>query len=215
MEKEIVRKDRREEVISTAECLIRERGLNGFSFADIAEQIGVKTPAIHHYFPTKADLLEAVLKRESNRIYFYREKCGQLPGDQQLLHLVSVFARNSLLHRVCLIGALLGEFNTFDLYLQSAVQGLCISLLDWVEDFLTKGQADGSLQFSGEPFVRAKLVTFTLSSALLLNRAFDNEGEFECMLNQMLKDLGVNWRMADLRLPEPLESGKEILHSYT
>ena len=77
------------------------------------------------------------------------------------------------------MGALLGEYATFDFHLQSAVQGLYIRILEWVEDILEKGKADGSLRFMGEPHLRAKLVLASLSSGLLLNRVLDDEGEFE------------------------------------
>ena len=42
-------------------ALIQERGINGFSFADIAERIGIKKASIHYYFPTKLDLVKGVL----------------------------------------------------------------------------------------------------------------------------------------------------------
>ncbi len=215
MKKELTRKDRREEVIFIAEELIRERGVNGFSFADIADQLGIKTPAIHHYFPAKADLVQMVIIYETNRIYDYREQHAHLSGNQQLWYLVSVYVRNSLLHKVCLMGALLGEYATFDFHLQSAVQGLYIRILEWVEDILEKGKADGSLRFKGEPHLRAKMVLALLSSGLLLNRVLEDEGEFECILQQTLADLGVNWRITDLGRTEPAAKAQIPLHSYT
>ena len=215
MEKESIRKDRREEVIMIAEELIRERGVNGFSFADIADRLGVKTPAIHYYFSTKAELVEMVIFYETNRIYDYRERYGHLPGDQQLRHLVSVFAGNSLLHRVCLMGALAGEFATFDFHLQSAVQGLYIRILEWVVDLLEKGSADGTLHFKGESHLRARLILSALSFGLLLDRILDDEAEFECILDQLLRDLGVPWRRTDLKQNEPSHMISIPFHSYT
>ncbi len=35
--------------------------LNGFSYADIAEVVGIRKPSIHHHFPSKADLVRALV----------------------------------------------------------------------------------------------------------------------------------------------------------
>ncbi len=45
-----------EEIIETAESMIRERGYNGFSFREIADAVGVKSASVHYHFPTKGDL---------------------------------------------------------------------------------------------------------------------------------------------------------------
>lgn len=46
----------RAKLISVAEQLLRNRGYSDFSYADLAEEVGVRKPSIHHYFPTKEDL---------------------------------------------------------------------------------------------------------------------------------------------------------------
>ena len=57
-------RDTRMEIIDLAERLVRVRGYNGFSYRDLAEQIGIKTASIHYHFPTKADLGEAMVENE-------------------------------------------------------------------------------------------------------------------------------------------------------
>src|SRR5699024_11730842 len=41
---------------------ITTRGTNAFSYKDISKEIGIKTSSIHYYFPTKNDLIVAVLE---------------------------------------------------------------------------------------------------------------------------------------------------------
>ena len=43
--------------------MVQQRGFHAFSYRDIAEQVGIKTASIHYYFPTKAHLAEAVVRR--------------------------------------------------------------------------------------------------------------------------------------------------------
>ena len=57
-------RDTRRELLDLAETLVRTRGYNGFSYRDLAEQIGIKTASIHYHFPTKGDLGEALIENE-------------------------------------------------------------------------------------------------------------------------------------------------------
>ena len=42
---------------------IRKGGFNGFSFREIAEDVGVKSSSVHYHFPTKGKLAEAIIRR--------------------------------------------------------------------------------------------------------------------------------------------------------
>ncbi|MEM8957635.1 MAG: helix-turn-helix domain-containing protein [Pseudomonadota bacterium] len=55
--------DRRDEIMDVAERLIRTHGYNGFSFREIAAEVGVKSASVHYHFPTKAELSAAVARR--------------------------------------------------------------------------------------------------------------------------------------------------------
>src|ERR1700744_5232612 len=46
----------------TAHDLIAEKGYFGFSYADIAEKVGIRKASIHHHFPSKVDLVVTTLK---------------------------------------------------------------------------------------------------------------------------------------------------------
>jgi TetR/AcrR family transcriptional regulator, transcriptional repressor for nem operon len=214
MRKEIIRKETRNNIISTSEELIRQKGFNAISYADIAERLKTKNAAIHYHFPTKFDLGRAVIDQEMARIAEYRERNAHLPGNEQLKHLVAVFYHNSVLYQICLVGSVTSEYATFNSYMQLAVQSICLSILDWVAELLYKGRTEGSLHFDGDSSQRALIVVSTLSSALLLNRVLDDEGIFKTMADLMLADLGVEWRIADLPEPGRIIPGIQ-LHSYT
>jgi len=46
----------RDAILKAAEARIRRNGFHGFSFRDLAEDVGIKSASVHYYFPTKADL---------------------------------------------------------------------------------------------------------------------------------------------------------------
>jgi len=47
-------------ILDTAERLVQSRGYNGFSYADIAERVGITKASLHHHFETKATLGQAI-----------------------------------------------------------------------------------------------------------------------------------------------------------
>ncbi|MDP2026901.1 TetR/AcrR family transcriptional regulator [Sulfuriferula sp.] len=36
--------------------MVQRRGFNDFSYADIANEVGIRKASLHHHFPTKTDL---------------------------------------------------------------------------------------------------------------------------------------------------------------
>lgn len=50
-------------LLNSAELAIRQRGYNGFSFADMARDVGIRKASIHYHFPTKADLALQLINR--------------------------------------------------------------------------------------------------------------------------------------------------------
>ncbi|MGX7741752.1 TetR/AcrR family transcriptional regulator [Rhodopseudomonas parapalustris] len=57
-----------EAIMDATERRIREAGYSGFSFREIAAEVGVKSASIHYHFPTKSALAAAVARRYNARI---------------------------------------------------------------------------------------------------------------------------------------------------
>ena len=56
-------KNTAELILDAAQVLVQEVGFNGFSYAHIAEKVGIRTASIHYHFPNKEDLGEALITR--------------------------------------------------------------------------------------------------------------------------------------------------------
>ena len=54
-------------LMDLAEAHIRNAGYGGFSFRDLAAEIGIKSASVHHHFPTKATMAAAVARRYGDR----------------------------------------------------------------------------------------------------------------------------------------------------
>ena len=58
----------REALLQTAETLMRTRGYTAFSYADLADAVGIRKASIHHHFPTKEDLGEVIVETYIARV---------------------------------------------------------------------------------------------------------------------------------------------------
>src|SRR5207302_10075529 len=55
------------QILDVAERLVQERGFNGFSYADVARELGISKAALHYHYPGKAELGEALIERYAAR----------------------------------------------------------------------------------------------------------------------------------------------------
>ena len=55
-------------IMDAAERRIRLGGFNGFSFREIAMDVGVKSSSVHYHFPTKEKLAAAVIHRYTDEV---------------------------------------------------------------------------------------------------------------------------------------------------
>jgi len=58
-------------IMDSAECRMRKGGFNGFSFRDIAAEVGIKSSSVHYHFPTKEKLAAAVIHRYTEEVLEY------------------------------------------------------------------------------------------------------------------------------------------------
>jgi TetR/AcrR family transcriptional repressor of nem operon len=61
-------------IMDAAERRMRIGGFGGFSFREIAVDVGVKSSSVHYHFPTKENLAAAVTRRYSERVAEYIDK---------------------------------------------------------------------------------------------------------------------------------------------
>jgi len=55
--------DTKSKIQDVAERFIIQGGYGAFSFRDIAESVGIKSASVHYHYPTKGDLVAAVMAR--------------------------------------------------------------------------------------------------------------------------------------------------------
>lgn len=120
----------REQILAAAEKRARVGGYNGFSFRDLAEDVGVKSSSVHYHFPTKADLGAALAHRYTEHA---KTRLGEPEGlsPEEATARVTLLFRDALLveDRMCLCGLFGAERDTLPPAVEAAVAGFFQMLL--------------------------------------------------------------------------------------
>jgi TetR/AcrR family transcriptional repressor of nem operon len=178
-------------ILDLAETLLQDKGFNGFSYAHIANELGVKNAAVHYHFPTKEDLGCAVVQRYRDRfqLWINNARVKDLSPQEKLNWFFDIYANMRADHgKVCIAGALETEFNSIPDALRDQTQSLTGELLNWLGSTLEEGREAGVFQFNGQPADKAALVLSSLQGALQMARALGTE-KFKVVIQQHKQDL--------------------------
>lgn len=76
MNTRIPEKSRKQQIILSARSLLAKRGESGFSLREVAKEVGIKLASLQYHFPTRAELVEAIL---AHTIDVYLKELEALP----------------------------------------------------------------------------------------------------------------------------------------
>jgi TetR/AcrR family transcriptional regulator, transcriptional repressor for nem operon len=159
-------------IMDAAERRIREAGYSGFSFREIAADVGVKSASVHYHFPTKDALAAAVARRYTDR--FSEAVDRQLSEGCNLIEACQRVFRRALSQdgRMCLCGAL--GATTRDLSPEVAAE---------VRRFFECGLQ--KLVDGGVTRDQAIRVLALLEGAMLVANALDDEAAFDLATTEL------------------------------
>lgn len=125
----------RQQLLSHAEQLIRTRGYSGFSYADLANQVGIRKASIHHHFSFKEKLGEEIIEDYIARFEkeLYRiDNSGGTPSEQ-LQSFAKMFHASIDNGLLPLCGALAAEYSVLPESLQMLTKSFFSTQLAWIE----------------------------------------------------------------------------------
>jgi TetR/AcrR family transcriptional regulator, transcriptional repressor for nem operon len=129
--------DKKNEILDCAQALIQTRGYNGFSYADISNAVGIRKASIHHHFPTKVDLVVAVVER-------YRDVFNacllNIDAQENWISKIKLYAElyQEVLDedKLCLCGMLASDMETLPDEVKKVVRGFLSDNADWLSEVL-------------------------------------------------------------------------------
>lgn len=162
-----------ERVVDAAEGLIQQHGYNGFSFEDIARQVGIRKPSIHHHFSTKAELVAVVAQRHTHRfleqLLALERRHARAPARLKAYAALfeQTFADD---HRLCVCGMLGAEADSLPGEVASEVARFFAANLDWLTAVITEGQRAGLIRPRPSSAAIAQAFLCTLEGAMVVGR---------------------------------------------
>lgn len=96
-----------ERLLQAAERRLRLGGYNGFSFRDLARDVGLTNAGVHHHFPSKADLVARLTDVYADRFVSALDGAAAQDRPRRLRALFSDSLRAE--GRMCLCGLLAAE----------------------------------------------------------------------------------------------------------
>jgi TetR/AcrR family transcriptional repressor of nem operon len=175
-------RDTRTALMDLAEHSVRSRGFDGFSYADLAKTIGIRTASIHYHFPTKAKLSEALIERyQANLQHALAEiTAAHASAGERLKALIALY--RGALHdgqTVCLCVAFSICRESLPGTVISRVGAVRAMVLQWLTETFELGRRDGSVSAIHAPTDEAQATLAMLEGAHLAARTEQDLAVFD------------------------------------
>ena len=181
------------EIAACARSLIALRGYNGFSYADIAETVGIAKASIHHHFPSKAELVRRV-------VVAYRAEAAaglaalttQVPDPADRLQAWTRFWQDCLRERTlpfCICAMLSTEMPTIPDDVGAEVRGHFDDLSQWLAATLADGARTGRFTLHAAPAAEALAFMAAIHGAMISARAYGDAAVFTSISQGLLARL--------------------------
>jgi TetR/AcrR family transcriptional repressor of nem operon len=178
-------------ILDAAEGLVQVRGFNGFSYADIAAELGITKPALHYHFAGKADLGEALIDRYTSRFADALAQVDASGADApaKLTGYADLYLTVLRDRKMCLCGMLAAEYQTLPPPMRDAVIAFFDQNERWLEKILEQGQAERNLHFEGSARDTARMIIGGLEGAMLVARPYGDISRFQSAADSILAAL--------------------------
>ncbi|WP_051381984.1 MULTISPECIES: TetR/AcrR family transcriptional regulator [Sediminibacillus] len=180
-----------DDILACARSLIVTGGYNGFSYADIADVVGIRKASIHHHFPSKVDLVRTLVRR-------YREesKAGmanlelQVSDPLEQLRLYVGYWEACITDAsapFCVCALLASQLPVLPEEVVEEVQSHFRYLSAWLTSVLERGVRHKQLHLVSAPGDEAETFMATVHGAMLSARAYGDPQIFGAVTDQLLE----------------------------
>lgn len=184
-------RDTRAQILDVAERLAQTRGYNGFSYADVAAEVGVTKATLHYHFAGKAELGAALIERYAGRFFEALARIDREGGDapRRLRSFAAIYADVLRERRMCLCGMLAADYETLPKPMQEAVVRFFDATEAWLTEVIAGGAKRGDVRVSGSPEEVAQAMLSGLEGAMLVARPYGDVKRFDAAATQLLESL--------------------------
>jgi TetR/AcrR family transcriptional repressor of nem operon len=184
-----------EDILTCARALIVAGGYNGFSYADIADVVGIRKASIHHHFPNKLDLVKTIVVQHRQATAEGIERLQQaIPDPLGMLRAYIDYWEKciaDLSAPFCVCALLAGELPILPAEVAVEVRGYFRFLSGWMASLLEQGVRQGTIRLTQSPEVEADVFMATVHGAMLSARAYGDAKVFGAITTTQLERLVV------------------------
>lgn len=178
-----------ERILDVAEGIVRSRGYNGFSYADVAAELQLTKASLHHHFPSKGDLGLALVRRFSKNVLAYLGQIEQSDDNafDKLKAYLDVYLGALHENKMCLCGMLAAEHETLPVEIQSGINEFFDGHVAWLERALDSGRDSGVFAFEGAPSEHARSILASMQGGLMIAKSQQSTSSLETISANLLR----------------------------
>ncbi|WP_106478049.1 TetR/AcrR family transcriptional regulator [Phytohalomonas tamaricis] len=185
-----------DKILQCARSLVIAGGYNGFSYADIAEVVGIRKASIHHHFPSKVDLVRTLLEQyreEAKTGIAALERYHADPVDQ-LRAYTSYWAEciGDPTSAFCVCALLASQIPVLPPEIVLEVRAHFRMLSAWLTSVLDKGATQGGFVLAGTARSEAEGFVAGVHGAMLSARAYGDDKVFKVVTDSLIEKLVSN-----------------------
>ncbi|CUI83203.1 TetR/AcrR family transcriptional regulator [Achromobacter xylosoxidans] len=181
------------EIVEQTKLLLAAGGYHGFSYADVSERVHIGKASIHHHFPTKAELVLAVVARHRAQA---REGLAGLDRhvEDPLARLTAYTEYWAQCIRegslpMCICAMLAAELPMIPPEIADEVRAYFGELSGWLASVLEKGVATGHFRLRDGVQAEAQAFMSTVHGAMLTARAVGDPDAFASITRAAVRQL--------------------------
>lgn len=162
--------DTKTRILDLSESLTQTRGFNGFSYLDLAAEVGIKSSSVHYHFKAKADLALALVERhrETLNASFKRFDDEIETPKERLDAVVAHFKSYIREEKICMCGMMAAELETIGPLVRKALALYFRDFQNWL------AKQFSALGHPNPPLVALQYIS-ALEGSLLLARLEGDE----------------------------------------
>lgn len=177
----------RTKILNSAQRLIQTRSFEGFSFQDIADEVGIRKASLYHHFDSKDAVAIGVLKRGADWVTGQLDATKELAPPERLERYFDLFHDlHGKAERMCPGGSFASVFGAVSPAVQRALHAFTKMHLDWLEGVVREGAALGAFEI-GEQAPRdvALQIFSSVQGALLTGRLTADPGVLDAVATEL------------------------------
>jgi TetR/AcrR family transcriptional regulator, transcriptional repressor for nem operon len=182
----------RERILDSAQRLTQTRSFQGFSFQDIADEVGVRKASLYHHFDSKDDVAVAMLQRVEGWVSAQFKKVEGREPRERLEAYFDLFRQiHGKAERMCPGGSFAAVFDAVSSPVQASLHRFAKMHVDWLEEVVRDGVEQGQFTIGDQrPRDVAAQILASVQGALLTGRLSSDRHVLAVVAEGMRRYLG-------------------------